>query len=790
VAILLLPFLADNSVADVPLHVGGTGGVYFLAEPGQLVIELEKRDLNRSGRRADLRAILVGPDRRVIEENTLPDDGQPRGSGRGPVQSATLTTQVERKGVYGLNITVSNDRYGNEVAWGFQSNCPHYLIETARGHVDRRREERLVFLDADRPRGICFRPRAGEFGIEIRRFATSAPPPKLFYSHDMEVATLDVAADGHAACQVPADPQRSQSPWRLHLPQGQAEVHIDGVTRWDNNDTYPDLPLWTPDRKSWFPLLENRWLITPYQRTAYGEPAAEGKIAFRVHNNAATQQTVRLAVEFPGEPWDAYLAQEEVTLAAKQAQHVTLHYTLPDTGKRTLHIRATPQANSTFSTYATLQVKTGRPPAADRLEIPLILKPYEHENEQLGYLPQYPVDNQVYFDAKNRPFVCTGDGVVTVRDGDWAKTSFRKGISSADADLAGQAYRTASTKVAFDGGNGVYLLGFGGRRAALLYSGDGGQSFAAAPIPGRETSPRTFDLEQFSGHNGNDGPPPIVRFTRTATDPRHRWRRINDLELFVFAWDGDRLLGQPPILLSKMAIGLSVHSGIPSSIVSRGDKIHVAWAEATDPEEDVPGVPTYVATYDRRAKVLSKPVLVGYGAPPNDIHNTPSITMDSQGHLHVLVGTHGQPFQYARSLKPNDTSSGWTEPTSTGGDWRQTYIGFVCDQHDTLHLVSRVWQYGQPPHEAGHHATLAHQQMPRHGSWAAPRVLVVPPFSEYSIFYHRLTIDRTARLFLSYDCWSTYWFYRTDWPGDRRALMFSDDGGVRWKLAESPDLGR
>lgn len=51
-----------------------------------------------------------------------------------------------------------------------------------------------------------------------------------------------------------------------------------------------------------------------------------------------------------------------------------------------------------------------------------------------------------------------------------------------------------------------------------------------------------------------------------------------------------------------------------------------------------------------------------------------------------------------------------------------------------------------------------------------------------------LTIDRTGRLLLSYDTWSTYWFYRNDHPGDRRALLVSPDGGQTWKLAETSDL--
>jgi len=66
--------------------------------------------------------------------------------------------------------------------------------------------------------------------------------------------------------------------------------------------------------------------------------------------------------------------------------------------------------------------------------------------------------------------------------------------------------------------------------------------------------------------------------------------------------------------------------------------------------------------------------------------------------------------------------------------------------------------------------------------------LIVPPFSEYSIFYHRLTIDRAGRLFLSYDYWSTFWFYRNDHWGNRRALLMSEDHGKTWKLAETRDF--
>ncbi|MBT3292344.1 MAG: hypothetical protein HN380_33810, partial [Victivallales bacterium] len=144
------------------------------------------------------------------------------------------------------------------------------------------------------------------------------------------------------------------------------------------------------------------------------------------------------------------------------------------------------------------------------------------------------------------------------------------------------------------------------------------------------------------------------------------------------------------------------------------------------------------------------------------------------------------PFQYARSLQPNDAGAGWTQPEDVGD--QQTYIGLVCGPDDTLHLIFRMWRRNEEPFPNSHHATLAYQRKRPGEAWEPARVLVVAPFSEYSIFYHRFTIDQIGRLFLSYDYWSTFWFYRTDHRGDRRSLMMSPDGGENWKLVETRDF--
>ena len=781
--------LPAGGQTEIGLGIGGTGGVYFLAEPGELIVDLQKRDRNRRGRHTDLRAILVGPDRRVLQEVTIPHDGNPRGSGLGPPGRARLAAKVDRKGVYGLSVTVSQDRYGDEIAWGFRTNCPRYLIETSRGHRDERRQEPIVLLNPDRPGDVCFVPRKAAFGVEITGLPGGADPPSVYDAKGTPVHTLEVDADGRASHTFPADVHREAIPWRLHLPAGQATVQIDGVTRWDGKDLYPNLPCWTPDPESYFPFQQYRWLLTPYSRTAYGRPGRQGEISFQVHNNSDRKKTVQLEIEFPHDQWTAQLSADSLVLGAKKTAEVSIRYTTPAEGQtRVCHLRATPAEDPDFSTYSTLIAKAGEAPAAKLREIPIVLKPYEHENEQFGYLPDYPVENQMYFDLENRPFVRTAGGIETLRDRQWSRSDLRTAVESPSPELEGRSFGMPSSKVAFDRDNHVYLVATSGRHAALLHSTDGGKTFSAHLIPGREDQSRTFDVEQFSGHNVPDGPPPIVRYTRTAEDPKLKWRKVNDLELFLPEKVDGRLSLGDPILISKRCIGLAAHSGIPSTVVSRGARVHVAWAEATEPEEDVPGVPTYVATYDRQTGRLGDPVLVGYGSPPNDVHNSPSITIDSQGYLHVLAGTHGQPFQYARSLEPNDAHSGWTEAVPVGEGLRQTYIGLVCGPDDTLHLVFRLWWYATDPFPKSHHATLAYQRKRPGQPWETPRVLIVPPFSEYSIFYHRLTIDRLGRLFLSYDYWSTYWFYRTDHRGSRRALLTSADGGQTWKLAQTSDV--
>ncbi len=299
---------------DLGLSLGGVGGVYFLAEPGELTVEVEKRDRNRRGSRTELRALLAGPDRRVFQEATIPDNGQPRGSGLGPPRRVRLSARVERKGVYGLNITVSNDRYGEDVAWSFRTNCRRYVVETSRGHKDEAHQEPIVLLSPERPGDVCFLPREGAFEMKVTGLASGAGGLEVYDSGGVIVGALKEEGKDGASGSFPAGVRRDAVPWRLHLPRAQATVHIDGVTRWDRGDARPDLAIWSPNPASWFPFPDHRWLLTPYSRNVYGPAGQAGQTAFQVRNDSAVRKTVRLAIEFPAGGWTARLSVDRVTL--------------------------------------------------------------------------------------------------------------------------------------------------------------------------------------------------------------------------------------------------------------------------------------------------------------------------------------------------------------------------------------------------------------------------------------------------------------------------------------------
>jgi len=82
------------------------------------------------------------------------------------------------------------------------------------------------------------------------------------------------------------------------------------------------------------------------------------------------------------------------------------------------------------------------------------------------------------------------------------------------------------------------------------------------------------------------------------------------------------------------------------------------------------------------------------------------------------------------------------------------------------------------------------QSKPKDEPWGPARPIVVPPVPGYSIYYHKLTVDRVGRLYLSYSHWTSETTYQGEFPGryEHRAVVVSKDGGARWKLATTEDF--
>lgn len=756
---------------------GGCGGVFFQAEEGILKIEFEKEDLSSSGV-TNVRLVVFTPDREVIFDQWT------SGTEASDAESAdrrrfSISTEVDDAGVYGMMITAAYDRYGEKFKWRFRTNCDKYMIETSRGHKDEKHKEPIVFRDPEKKANLCFLPVRDDFVIRASKLDDREESIYLKDAEGRLIAEIPVADNSISYTVKQKD--RKNAPWQLEFSQAKGIVEIEGVTEWgdfhsDYFVTYPGGAYWTPHAESWFPVQSHRWQLLPYHSIRYGDPGERQSAAFTVHNNGTKSKEISMSLEFPGDFLEVKLSEEKVRLAPGEEKEVRLDWKMPDRDQK-IYLRA---ESDDFSTFSSLTVRRGRPAVDSDVSLPVSLQPFKQEHELYGYLPDYPLDNQVYFNMDNKPFILQSSGITSLQDGRWNTVEIPSSKGSA---------------LAFDADGSIYAIGENeDREPVLFYSNDGGRSFQNVLLPESKTG-SSYDIEQFTGHNLIEGPPPVMRYTRKVSDEKHFWRRYGDLELLIPRKTKDGIEWEDPVLVSEECLGVSSHSGIPSSVVSAGSKIFMCWGEASDPEvsrEEIPGVPVYVTEYNRETRKLEKPVLVGFGAPPNDVHNIPGITMDGDGYLHVLTGTHGQPFQYAKSLVPNKVDGGWTEaePVMKAEDARstQTYIGLAAGPDNTLYLAFRLWRYDTDRFPDNYYATLAFMSKKPGQPWSEPKILVEAPFSGYSIYRHRLTIDRKGRLFLSYLYWSTYWFYRNDRMDIERSLMMSSDGGETWKLVSGKDF--
>jgi len=787
----LLAF-AGPARGRIPLAIRGTATVLLRPDSETLKVVIEKRDLNIYDGEDVLDVMLLAPDRTVAASFTIPDDGSARKSGMAPeVQTRELTAEVTKPGLYRLRIT---PRSGDQV-FGFSLNCRKYVIEGP-----------MFLNDSSLSGDIHFIPPRDEFTISAE--AVHNPGLQKVPLYDAEgqlLHTFDLAEVVKPVVFTVGDEvQRSGKPWRLHIERQDVRFKIEGVT------------CWSPAPDTFLDTAKTKWLLTPYVAAACLLPGDAGEFAFSLRNSSsgkaamtasvASSGTVRCRIMSPALPVSLEPGQSVELVAA-----VEVDAGAEPGGGVDCTVRAGYVEDPAASGSALLRVRIGESPVSRPLDMPIVLRPYEHEAAQFGYNPAYP-PNAAFFDLDNRPYLRTrtGDmnistGIHVLADGKWVEKSFIPALKARYPDFVStrRAGGWIGTKSAFDADNHLYTvltIGLASKqsRNVLLHSPDGGDTFSVIELP---LGKGVADIEHWTGHNTFAGPPPVLLYCFTKPHPA-RFCSFHDLKILFprKAEDGSVALGEP-VLVSDRCFGSCQHSGGPAPSVTIGDRTHIVWGEVDD--SGVPGVPTYAATYFHAEGKLGPKVFLAHAPPVNDVHNAPGICADSEGFLHVVTGAHGEPFKYLRSLKPNDVGAGWTKPeeacktgfvddkTPSPGRGRQTYLSLVCDDKDTLHTAFRQWRMRTDPyHEGGIYAALSYQRKPKGQPWDRARPLVVPPLPQYSIYYHKLTLDRAGRLCLSYSYYSIDEAYRNEIPGhyDYRALITSGDGGDSWKLAETADF--
>lgn len=205
--------------------------------------------------------------------------------------------------------------------------------------------------------------------------------------------------------------------------------------------------------------------------------------------------------------------------------------------------------------------------------------------------------------------------------------------------------------------------------------------------------------------------------------------------------------------------------GMGNKIVTIGDRTHVVW-------QDVPkeGYKACVRTLDRTTGRWSETVSLGTG---KDNHARPCVAADSDGYIHVLIGGHGSPFQYLRSVRPNDSSE-WPKAVVFG---RGTYPYLACGAGNVLYLAAR----------GTHEGVDLYRKEPA-GEWEKVLGLMVkrePQYKGYSGYNSVLAWGPGhERLHFACDVYEGYGTYERRGTNQLVVYMASDDGGRTWNRSD------
>lgn len=434
---------------------------------------------------------------------------------------------------------------------------------------------------------------------------------------------------------------------------------------------------------------------------------------------------------------------------------------------------------------------------------PILLKPNRDLRELYNYNPEF-TQNIPTFDSQNRPYIRSRgldldatEFIHTLRDEEWVKRPFLPEIQRQYPTFR-RTWRGAGwidPRIVFDNEDRLYTLvqielEDGRRPSLLLYSQDFGKTFDLIELP-----PGAVLAEHQSGQNEVEGPPFLLIAEKTKAHPA-TYASYHRLSVVKPRWEKDHIRIPTPVVVSENLVALDQHSGNSSFAVTRNGLTHFVWAEVTETNEPK-GTPFYVTTYDHETDTVAEPHLLTRQLPANNAHNMPGIVIDSEGFLHVVTGSHGLSFYYLRSLVSDSVHDGWTDSVAVlerpEGEHRagQSYVALACDEQNTLHLVFRHWQTN--PKRFAHLSSqggkfvgaLSYQRKPKGKPWSVPTTLVIPARVGYAIYYHRIFLDQSDRLYVSLSYYDRELLGRSSQERyHQRMLLVSPDHGETFHLVE------
>jgi hypothetical protein len=233
-----------------------------------------------------------------------------------------------------------------------------------------------------------------------------------------------------------------------------------------------------------------------------------------------------------------------------------------------------------------------------------------------------------------------------------------------------------------------------------------------------------------------------------------------------------------PMLLSEAGCGRATAYWEQNKIITIGDRTHVVWLDS-----DRSGFKVRGRTLDRISWTWSPAITIG---DAQDNHGGPGLTVDSQGHLHIVYFPHHGPFRYRRSLHPNDLTA-WTPELIFGEGL--SFPSLICGPDDTLLLTARRGFHdaeGNPIE-----TTPVEQELwikPADGEWRKAGILLRSRFPGYAQFATALswgpdhrTIHLNCRIYEGNP-------FTSDPITTTIGYMQSPDGGKSWQRSDGSPI--